>query len=286
MNPSSLLIVISLVVALSVGLLAWLAIDTGTATLARYRADFTARTGFQAREFFLFVDPRKLYVGNLAIMALGAALTWMVTASALVSIASFFALALLPRLLYAWLRKRRLAQFEAQLPDALMMLAGGLRAGVGVGPAIAQLVAEAEAPLAQEFALVLREQRLGVTLEQSLNNLGRRVPTQTTTLVVSAIRIAIETGGGLAETLERTAHTIRSRLHMEGKIAALTSQGKLQAWVVGALPLLLMAVLNRMEPEAMGHLWHTRLGWAVLVVIALLELIGVYVIRRIVAIDV
>ena len=286
MSSSALLIVISLVVALSVGLLAWLAIDCGTTTLARYRANFTARTSFQVREFFLFVDPRKLYVGNLAVMALGAALTWMVTASALVSIASLFVLALLPRLLYAWLRKRRLARFEVQLPDALMMLAGGLRAGVGVGPAIAQLVAEAEAPLAQEFALVLREQRLGVTLEQSLNNLGRRVPTQTTTLVVSAIRIAIETGGGLAETLERTAHTIRSRLHMEGKIAALTSQGKLQAWVVGALPLLLMVVLNRMEPEAMGHLWHTRLGWAVLVVIALLELIGIYVIRRIVAIDV
>ena len=286
MNSPAFLIAISMIVAVSVGLLAWLAIDTGTATLDRYRANFTARTRFQVREFFLFVDPRKLYIGNLAVMALGAAFAWMLTASAVLGIASFFALALLPRLLYAWLRKRRLSRFETQLPDALMMLAGGLRAGVGIGPALAQLVAESEAPLAQEFALVLREQRLGVTLEQSLNNLGRRVPTQTTTLVVSAIRIAIETGGGLAETLERTAHTIRSRLHLEGKIAALTSQGKLQAWVVGALPLLLMAVLDRMEPEAMSHLWHTRLGWATLVVLALLELVGIYVIRRIVAIDV
>ncbi len=112
------------------------------------------------------------------------------------------------------------------------------------------------------------------------------MPTQTTILVVSAMRIANETGGGLAETLERTAHTIRSRLQMEGKIRALTAQGKLQAWVVGLLPLVLMAVLNKMEPEAMGMLWHTRMGWATLAVIGFFEFMGVYVIRKIIAIDV
>lgn len=286
MDPQTRLIFILTVVALSAALLAWFIIDTGTVTMARYRANFTARTKFQAQEFFLFVDPRKLYAANVAIMALGAVLVWGITGSALLAIPLFFALALLPRIAYGWLRKRRLQRFEEQLPDALMTLSGGLRAGVGLGPAMGQLVAEAPAPLGQEFALILREQRLGVTLEQSLNNLGRRVPTQTTILVVSAIRIASETGGGLAETLERTAHTIRSRLQMEGKIAALTSQGKLQAWIVGALPLVLMAILNKMEPEAMSYLWHTRTGWATLVVIGMLEFMGIYVIRRIVAIDV
>jgi tight adherence protein B len=104
--------------------------------------------------------------------------------------------------------------------------------------------------------------------------------------VVSAMRIASETGGGLAETLERTSFTIRSRLQMEGKIGALTAQGKLQAWVVGLLPMVLMAILNKMEPEAMSMLWHTRVGWATLAVIAIFECMGVYVIRKIIAIDV
>lgn len=280
------LLTLTIVIAVSAALLAWFAIDVGTNTLARYRASFTERTRFQAREFFLFIDPRKLFIANLAIMALGGVALWVVTGSAVVAIPTFFALALLPRLLYAWMRKRRLRQFEEQLPDALMMLSGGMRAGVGLNSAIAQLVREAQPPLSQEFSLMLREQRLGVTLEQSLNNLNRRVPTQTTTLVVSAMRIATETGGGLAETLERTSHTIRSRLQMEGKIGALTAQGKLQAWVVGLLPLVLMLILNKMEPEAMSLLWNTRLGWGVLVVIAFLEFMGVYVIRKIVAIDV
>jgi tight adherence protein B len=274
------------VVAVSVAMLVWFAFEVGTGTLARYRATFTERTKFQAREFFLFIDPRKVFVANLAIMAIGGVLAWAITQNALVGIAAFAALALLPRLLYAWMRRRRLRTFEEQLPDALMMLAGGMRAGVGLSSAIAQLVAEAQPPLSQEFSLMLREQRMGVTLEQALANLNRRVPTQTTVLVVSAMRVATETGGGLAETLERTAHTIRSRLQMESKIGALTAQGKLQAWVVGLLPLVLMAILNRMEPEAMAMLWHTRIGWGTLVVIAFLEFMGIWIIRKIIAIDV
>jgi tight adherence protein B len=286
MTDAEALYLVTAVVAISAALLAWFLVDLGTVTMGKYRSSFTERAQFQAQEFFLFVDPRKLFVANIAVMALGGILVWSITGAALIAIPVFFLLAGLPRLIYAWLRKRRLSRFEQQLPDALMMIAGALRAGLGINSAMAQLVAEAQPPLAQEFSLMLREQRLGVTLEQSLSNLSRRIPTATTTLVVSAMRIANETGGGLAETLERTSQTIRSRLQMEGKIGALTAQGKLQAWVVGALPLLLMVILNKMEPEAMGHLWHTREGWATLVVIGFFECMGIYVIRRIVDIDV
>lgn len=274
------------VVAVSAALLTWFVIDVGTGTLGRYRATFTERAKFQVQEFFLFIDPRKLFVANLALMAIGGTLTWTITGSPVLGIVAFGALALVPRLLYWWMRRKRLRMFEEQLPDALMMLAGGMRAGVGLSSAIQQLVAEAQPPISQEFSLLLREQRLGVTLEQALSNLNRRVPTQTVVLVVSAMRVATETGGGLAETLERTSQTIRSRLQMEGKIGALTSQGKLQAWVVGLLPLVLMAILNKMEPEAMAMMWHTPIGWATLGAIAFFEVMGIYVIRKIIAIDV
>jgi tight adherence protein B len=281
-----MIMLITSIVALAAAMIAWFAIDVGTVTLARYRASFTERTKFQVQEFFLFIDVKKLFVANLAIMSLGAAITYVLTRSVLLAVPVFFACALLPRVLYAWMRQRRLLQFEEQLPDALMMMAGGMRAGVGLSSAIAQVVAEAPNPVGQEFSLLLREQRLGVTLEQSLNNLARRMPTQTTALVVSAMRIAAETGGGLAETLERTSSTIRSRLQMEGKIRALTAQGKLQAWVVGLLPVGLMLVLNAMEPGAMSLLWHSRIGWATLAVLAVLEFMGIYVIRKIIDIDV
>ena len=285
-DPAQVVVVLTVVVALAAALLSWFLIDVGTESMSLYHESFTQRAKFQVREFFLFVDPSRLFMVNLATMLLGALLAWVVFGSPLLAIGAVAVLAMLPRLLYAAMRKRRFHRFEQQLPDALMMLCGALRAGIGFSSAIQQLVAEAQPPLAQEFSLVLREQRLGVVLEQSLANLQRRVPTQSTILVVSAMRIASETGGGLAETLERTAQTIRSRLQMEGKIGALTAQGKMQAWVVGLLPLLLMVVLNHMEPEAMGLMWHSQLGWATLTVIGFLEMMGVYVIRKIVAIDV
>lgn len=281
-----MVIVVTVVMAVSTALLTWVAIEAGTSGLQRYRASFTQRVRFQAREFFLFIDPRQLFIANLAATALIGAAAWLAFDSVVALLPVLALMAVVPRLLYAWMRKRRQFKFEEQLPDALMMLAGGMRAGAGLSSALNQLVAEARAPLAQEFSLMLREQRLGVTLEQSLNNLSRRMPTQTTTLVVSAMRIAVETGGGLAETLERTSHTIRNRLQMEGKIRALTAQGKMQAWVVGLLPLFLMFILNKMEPEAMGELWNTPLGWGVLAVIVFLEFMGVYVVRKIVTIDV
>lgn len=286
MSSPNMLLLVTVFAAMAAAMLAWFVIDLGMTTMARYRAEFTERTHFQAREFFLFIDPAKLFILHLALMALGAIAAALVTGSLLIAIPVFFGLALLPRLLYAWLRLRRQRKFEEQLPDALMMLAGALRAGLSLSTAIGQLVIEAPAPLGQEFTLLLREQRLGLTLEQSLNGLAHRVPTQTTTLTVSAMRIASETGGGLAEMLERTANTVRSRLQIEGKIRALTSQGKLQAWVVGLLPLTLMAVLNQMEPAAMSVMWHTKMGWGALAVIACMESLGIYVIRRIVAIDV
>src|SRR5689334_17060968 len=115
MNGSHL-IWVALVVALAASMLAWFVIDVGTVTLARYRDNFTERTRFQAREFFLFIDPKRLFVANIAVMALGATLVWVATGSVLLATPIFFALALVPRLLYAWLRKRRLRQFEEQLP--------------------------------------------------------------------------------------------------------------------------------------------------------------------------
>ena len=195
-------------------------------------------------------------------------------------------LALTPRGVLRWLRTRRIERIEQQLPDALQMLAGTARAGLSLPAAMRQVSAELTPPLQQELLLVQHEQRLGVSLDDALENLARRVPAQPIKLMVSAMRIANETGGGLAETLERTANTLRSQQAMELKILALTAQGKLQAWVVGLLPMFLLWVLNRMEPDAMSQLWTTQLGWGVLAAVLVMEFIGVLLIRRIVAIDV
>jgi tight adherence protein B len=286
MNTQAILLALAIVAAIAATLFAWFVIDIGISTMARYREQFKERTRFQAREFFLFVDPGKIFAAHVALVVLGSLLTALFFRNLLLGLGTGAALGVLPRFVFAHMRQQRLRRFEEQLPDALTMLSGALRAGLSLRSAIGQLVIEAPAPLGQEFTLLLREQRLGATLEQSLNGLARRIPTPTTILTVSAMRIASETGGGLAEMLERTANTVRSTLQIEGKIGALTAQGKMQAWVVGLLPVGLMLVLNQMEPREMSVLWHSPMGWGALAVIGTLEALGIYVIRRIVAIDV
>ena len=286
MNTQTTLLALAIVAAIAATLFAWFVIDIGISTMARYREQFKERTSFQAREFFLFVDPGKIFAAHVALVVLGSLLSALFFRNLLLGLGTGAALGVLPRFVFARMRQRRLRRFEEQLPDALTMLSGALRAGLSLRSAIGQLVIEAPAPLGQEFTLLLREQRLGATLEQSLNGLARRIPTPTTILTVSAMRIASETGGGLAEMLERTANTVRSSLQIEGKIGALTAQGKMQAWVVGMLPVGLMLVLNQMEPREMSVLWHSPMGWGALAAIGTLEALGIYVIRRIIAIDV
>jgi tight adherence protein B len=286
MDTELLVTGVSAGVAVAIAMLVWSLIDIGTNGLARYRAVFTERAHFSLRELFLFVEPGRLYMLNLGAIVLVAVLGGLASGALAVGLGAGALTAVMPRFVLRLLRRRRLDAMEQQLPDALLMLAGGMKAGVSLTQAIQQLVLEARPPISQEFDLMLREQRLGVSLDDALDGLNKRVPLQSVTLAVSAMRIATETGGQLAETLERASQTLRNKLAMEGKIRALTSQGKLQAWVVGALPLFLIVVLDEMEPEAMNLMFTTQMGWATLVVIGLLEFFGVLIIRKIVNIDV
>jgi tight adherence protein B len=277
---------LTLAIAAAVALLVWALTGLGSRMLAAHRDRFTRDTHFNLRELFLFADPARLYAVNLAIMLLAATGTWLMSNSLVLALAVAIALAFAPRFVFRWLRRRRIERIEQQLPDALLMIAGAAKAGLSLVSAVRQVSAELAPPLSQEFQLMQHEQRLGVTLDDSLENLTHRVPVQSVSLMVSAMRIASETGGGLAETLERTAATLRSQHAMELKIRALTAQGKLQAWVVGLLPLFLLYVLSQMEPDAMALLWTTNIGWGVLAFVAIMEFFGVWIIRRIVAIDV
>jgi len=276
----------TLAIALAVALLVWASFDLGGKLLVAWRTRFTRDTRFNLHELFLFADPSRLYAINLAFMLLAATAVWLLTHSLVLALIVAVLLAFAPRLVFGWMRRRRIDRIEQQLPDALLMISGAAKAGLSLVSAVRQVSAELAPPLVQEFQLIQHEQRLGVSLDDALENFAHRVPVQSVSLTVSAMRIASETGGGLAETLERTAATLRSQHAMELKIRALTAQGKLQAWVVGLLPLFLMWVLSHMEPDAMALLWTTRMGWGVLVGVAIMEFFGVWIIRRIVAIDV
>ena len=133
---------------------------------------------------------------------------------------------------------------------------------------------------------MLREQRLGVPIDKALQGFATRVDLPDARMLVTTLAIARELGGGLAEALERYARMVRRRLALENRIRALTAQGKLQGWIMGALPIGLAAVFWWLNPNEMNQLIESPAGWAVIAVLVVLEWVGFLLIRRIVQIRV
>lgn len=275
----------SVLIALAVSLFAWALIDGGSRLLQAWRLHFTARSGLQLRALFLAIDPARLFAANFALSLLLALLLWLLTARLELAAAGAALLAVTPLALLRWLRQRRFAALSAQLPDALQLLAASLRAGLSLSGALQQLARELPPPLAQELQLLQHEQRLGVSLDDALENLALRVPLAPLQLLVATLRMAADSGGSLAATLQRSAASLRQQQAIELKLRALTAQGSLQAWVVGLMPLLLLYVLHALEPQTMALLWTTRSGWAILAIVAAMEICAIVLIRRIIRIE-
>ncbi len=273
-------------VMFAVILAAWVAMDASARAGGRYERRLAHRIERRLGELLVFVDVRRLLTLNLLVVIGLPLFAWLITGAwPLAAVAAVLALAA-PNWLLLRLARRRRQRFTAQLPDLLLLVAGSLRAGAGLTLALRQVSLEIASPAGQEIDLVLREQRLGSSLDQALTGLERRMGGDELRLFTAAIRIASDTGGNLAETLERLADSIRQRLAIEAKIEALTSQGRLQGWIMAALPVAVALALFVLEPEAMEPLVATWQGWLVLAGVAVLELAGLLMIRRIMAIDV
>ena len=276
--------VIGAVVAIVLG--AYLLVGAGATAGRRYHSRFTGRVERRLNDMLLFVDAGRLFTVNLFVVVIVFALVWFISGSLLIAVLGLVCLAAVPNWLLAHLGRRRRLRFVEQLPDVLMLVAGALRAGASLALALRQMASEVAAPAGQEFDLMLREQRLGASLDQALTGLERRMGGDELMLFTAAVRIAGESGGNLAETLARLADAIRKRLEIENKIKALTSQGRLQGWVMALLPVAVGAALFAIEPEAMEPLFVTWQGWLVMVIVLALELLGLAMIRRIMDIDV
>jgi tight adherence protein B len=278
--------VIALGFAVSVVIAALSLWALGRRFAATYQEKVLDTTNLQLSEMFIFMDSGQLTRISIAATIMVPLLLLLITGNPLLAIGGAVACLFGPGLVHQRLRNKRRKKLIRQLPDTLDSLVGGLRSGLSLTQALGLLAEQLPKPSNQEFTLVVRKLRMGVGLDDVLEELEGRIGSNEYTMFTTSMRIAREVGGNLTESLERLADTMRKKLTMEDKIDALTSQGKLQGLIVGSLPLFLMWVLTEMEPEAMAPLYNSWLGYGVLVVIFLLELVGFVLIRKIVRIDV
>lgn len=264
----------------------WFVSNLSTQAFGHYQRVFTSTAETKLEKMFMFFDYKKMFFTNVFLLVGVPAFIYLITGNAFYTVVAFLATVFSPKIILRFLDKKRKDSINQALPDALAQIAGSMRSGSTFTSSIENMVNETKGPISQEFSLLLKEQKIGISQQDALENLGDRVNLEDVDLVITAALIAKDVGGNLAETFERLSDMLRKKVEMEGKIKALTSQGKMQGWVVGCLPFGIIFALTYVEPESIGPIFTTYLGWGFLAVILLLELMGGLVIRKIVSIDV
>ncbi|HLA83789.1 MAG TPA: type II secretion system F family protein [Thermoguttaceae bacterium] len=195
-------------------------------------------------------------------------------------------MAFLPLLWLILRRRRRFKAFAVQLPDALEMLARSLRAGQSLASGLNAVSEEMGPPIGIEFGRVFEEQNLGIPLDESLNSMCQRIPNLDLKFFCTAVVLQRQTGGDLAEILDKIGSLVRQRFAIWGQVQALTGEGRLSGIVLLALPVLLFVVVYQMNPDYISLLLTDPLGKKMLAGAIVLQILGALVIRKIVNIKV
>lgn len=188
---------------------------------------------------------------------------------------------------WKWFQSQQRQQaMEREFPEALELLANGLRAGLSLAQAFEVVGHEAPQPIALEFQTLVRQQRLGLAAEQVLEKWLQRWPNRDLELFVVAASVSQRTGSNLAEGVSRLIGTVRERFRLRGKIDTTTSQARLSGWVVGLMPPVLLVGMSLLDPELMTGFFRHPLGWLMLGAGVVMELLGLFFIGKILKIEV
>lgn len=266
-------------------LLCYLSVKYGKSLLNLYHIKVVDHVDTQLKQSFISTSSAQL----IATTAIGC----VASISAAVFIMGLFGI--IPGLLaglstpwvYHWLVKRkRRKEFVYQLPDALSSLAASMKGGGSLTKGLEMLATRQPRPLSQEFSLLVAENRVGKDVEESLEDMKERLKCQELDLLNIAISVSRNVGGNLSDTLEILADTLREKAQVEGKIDALTATGRAQGWVISLLPFGVGLALYYQEPEKMAALFQEPWGWLMLAIMSAMLTLAVWLIYKIVNIDV
>lgn len=223
-----------------------------------------------------------LIVSSLGLFLAGYAITWLFAPMVLIDIAAGLGLGLLPYGILSFKRTRRISAFNAVLAESIDMLARALRAGHSVVGGMEMLAENAQEPAASEFGEIFKQQNLGLPMRDALMQLLDRVPSADLRVLVTAILVQRDTGGNLAEILDRTVFVIRERLRIQGEIQVQTAQGRLTGWILSSLPVVMLVLLNLVNPGYSRILLTDPFGRKLIYFSIGMLAVGALIIRRIV----
>ncbi|HET6892832.1 MAG TPA: type II secretion system F family protein [Pyrinomonadaceae bacterium] len=229
----------------------------------------------------LHITPSRLLMFSMMAGMLAALAASVVTISILIMFGAGLIAAAIPFVHVWWARKKRFDQFLEHLPDALDLMSRALSAGHAFAESLHMVSTEMPEPIATEFRKTYEEQNLGLSLKLALENLTQRMPLLDLRMCVTAIMIQRETGGNLAEILEKVAYTIRERFRILGDLKTLTTSSRMSAWLLCGLPIFVTLVITVMNPEYMSVLWKDPRGHYLIAAAMFMQVTGMLIVRKI-----
>ena len=224
----------------------------------------------------------RIVFGTLVLICVGALLgNWWI-APGLLGWVPGLVLGALPYAFLLQKRKRRLQRFSELLPEAIDLMSRGLRAGQALSATVETIAQESDEPLRSEFRRAADEQSFGLPFREAMVNLSRRVPVADLQFLVTAILVQKETGGNLAQVLDKASHVIRERIRVGGQLRIRTAQGRLTGWILCGLPFAMFIGMNFLHPGYGKELFQDPLGQKLVTYAAVMMAIGIVLIRRIV----
>lgn len=273
-------IAILLLIFGSISLLAYQYLPDLLRRYAEAQKKRTEKAGSQLDEMFIFTEKKRL-VRLFTITPLSLGLIGFIIMQNPLGIVIGVALGLAaPPIIIKNMAISRRNKFSGQLVDALMLLVGALKAGMSLNQALEVLVEEMPAPISHEFALVVRENKMGVDLGDCLTHLKKRMPVEDLDLISTAIGIVRETGGDLTEVLESLVFTIREKKKLTDRVRALTVQGRLQGYIMMVLPVAFSIFIYFVNPDNFRIMLEDKLGQSLLTWAIISEGIGVVLIKK------
>ncbi len=234
----------------------------------------------------LHITPSRLLMFSFMSGMLGALAASALTIFIPIMILGGLVCAALPLAHVYWKRKKRFDSFLEQLPDALDLVSRALSAGHAFSEALHMVSIEMPEPLATEFRKAYEEQNLGLSLKLALENLTQRMPILDLKMCVTAILIQRETGGNLAEILEKVAYTIRERFRILGDLKTLTTSSRMSAWLLCGLPIFVAIAVTVMNPDYMSVLWRDPRGHYLIATALFMQVTGMLIVRKILKIKI
>lgn len=253
---------------------------------SRFLSGYSAKKKKKLMQAYILMKPQEFFMVSLFAGVFGFLIMYLLTRLLPIAILGGFLGYMIPDAYVNRIIRKRSQKLNSQLPEALNIISNGLRAGLSFAQAVSIAGKDLESPIGDEFTKIIRDNTLGKSMESALEDFSERTSDEDVDMFVTAMIIQRQVGGNLSEVLDTISNTIRERVRIKGEVRTLTAQSKLSAIIISFLPVGIALVLAVMNPSYIGQLFDNLIGLIMVGAAVVMMLIGIFILSKLVKLEV